>query len=131
MPHRTNGESFSLCAVLALPMATDCIPCHFLWEERNAIPLLPEAEQRRILADHAELKRTGYPARAVIEHSEREMEIFRLYLPPAMLCEVHNDHQRFMPVLDAFAANGLPVPLGRIATCNTCCHQCQSTPIVT
>ncbi len=96
-------------------MSTDCVPCHFAWEEKHALPYLPPSYQTWLLREHAELKRRKYPARLVIEHAEREMEIFRRFVPPHILNQIHDDHERFTPVLQAFALNDLPTPTTRIA----------------
>lgn len=91
-------------------MATDCVPCHFEWEEKHVLPYLCRHEQAWLLEEHRTLRLRGYPAAEVIEHAEREMPIFRARLPPHLLAHVENDHERFHPTLIEYARRGLNAP---------------------
>jgi len=96
-------------------MATDCVPCHFDYEEEKLLPFLPPYYQGWLLREHATLKAHGYPAAEVIAHAEREMPIFARYCPPALVAEVEADHRRFHPTLEHYAGLGLNAPTKAIA----------------
>lgn len=95
-------------------MATDCVPCHFDFEEKELLPHLPMRYRVWLRQEHRQLKERGYPAKEVIEHAKREMPLFRRYCPPHLVVEVADDHRRFHPVLERCAAHGLPAPLTAI-----------------
>lgn len=88
----------------------DCLICHCNWEEKHALPYLPERWQKWMKEQHASLKARGWPARAVLLHSQEEMKVFRRYCPPKIISQIEDDHERFEPVLDAFALNNLKCP---------------------
>lgn len=91
-------------------MATDCVPCHFEWEEKHILPYLPPPHQAWVVQEHARLKARGYPAAEVMAHAEAEMEIFHAFAPPELVAHVQHDHDRFHPVLAQYARRGLRAP---------------------
>lgn len=95
-------------------MATDCLPCHFEYEEVHVLPHLPTIHQRWLLWEHAQLKANGYPAADVIAHSRRELAVFRRYAPAHLVAQVEDDHRRFHPVLERCAHLGIGVPTSAI-----------------
>ena len=88
----------------------DCVNCHLRSEERHAFPYLPRHFQAWLRAEHDRLRRQGFPAQAVIDHSVEEMAIFRRYCPPEVIAQIEDDHDRFDDVLQALAGKDLCVP---------------------
>ena len=70
-----------------------CAKCHFRWEEREIIPLLPPDVQSWILEEHEAIRRLGFPRDLVLEHAEREMAAFRAYCPAYLVAKVEADHE--------------------------------------
>jgi hypothetical protein len=68
------------------------VNCHFGWEEREIIPLLPPDVQAEILAEHETIRRLGFPKKLVDEHAERELQAFRAYCPAKLVARVEADH---------------------------------------
>ncbi len=89
---------------------TDCVNCHMAAEERHAFPYLPRQIRAWLKSEHVRLRQLGFPAQAVIDHSEEEMRIFRRYCPPEIIAQIEDDHERFDDVLQALASKSLRVP---------------------
>ena len=74
-------------------MSGCCFDCHFKWEEREVLPLLPPEDRARLLREHAELERAGYPPAAVLLHAANEMVCFRRNgVPRALFDKAAADH---------------------------------------
>jgi hypothetical protein len=95
-------------------VATDCLPCHFEYEEQHVLPYLPPIYRRWLLWEHKQLKEAGYPAADVIAHSQREVPVFRRFCPAHLVDAVVEDHRRFHPVLERCAHLGIGVPTSAI-----------------
>ncbi len=91
---------------------SDCVKCHIAAEEKFAFPYLPVRYRAWLKSEHERLKKLGYPAQAVIDHSEEEMAIFRRFCPPEIVAQIDADHENFHPVLSALADKSLRVPGG-------------------
>jgi hypothetical protein len=97
-------------------VATDCIPCHFEYEERVVLPHLPPVYQRWLLREHERIRLGGYLATDVIAHAEQEVIVFRVCrVPPHIVAAVEDDHRRFHPVLQRCAHYGMRAPTSAIA----------------
>ncbi len=72
----------------------DCLPCHFDYEEKVALPCLPMFWRRWLIAEHVRIRNAGYPAAEVLAHAEREMPIFHRYCPPHVVQQIIDDHER-------------------------------------
>lgn len=70
-----------------------CVECHFAYEETHAFPFLPEHEQARLIVAHRKLVAGGLDAQAVGRHARDEMQVFRQYVPPAILRRIEDDHE--------------------------------------
>lgn len=68
-----------------------CVECHFEWEEEHAFPFLPPGARRLIEAEHRRLLRTK-DCEETIRHSQREVAIFRRYVPAPILSRILDDH---------------------------------------
>lgn len=81
-------------------MTTQCISCHFEWEEEVVLPLLPWWDRWMLRLEHRSLARRNYPAHAVLDHAEREMVLFRKYAPQHV-AEADAQHERVAAALSA------------------------------
>jgi len=73
------------------PQVSCCLRCHFAWEERNALPLLPPEIADRLLREHAAIERCGFPKSLLDDHGTRELIQFRRYCPE-LVPQVEADH---------------------------------------
>ena len=78
---------------------TCCLNCHFSFEEKEALPMLPEAEQEIIKKEHKELLERYYNKtlnpKDVIDHAYREEKVFEKYCPPELLERIQTDHLKY------------------------------------
>jgi hypothetical protein len=72
-----------------------CVECHCSFEELHALPHVPKALADRIRREHYELQQAGFPAGPLLDHSRREMEIFRQYCPSDVLEQITDDHAAY------------------------------------
>jgi hypothetical protein len=71
-----------------------CAFCHFKWEEDTVFAYLPETLRRELLAEHAAIKRCGFPPALVKSHGERELVYMRMFCPPEISNMVSSDHEQ-------------------------------------
>jgi hypothetical protein len=97
-------------------VATDCIPCHFEYEEKVVLPHLSLFWQQWLLREHERIRLGGYLAADVIAHAEEEVIVFQgCRVPAPILAAVEDDHRRFHPVLQRCAHYGMRAPTSAIA----------------
>ncbi len=72
-----------------------CLHCHFVYEERNALPRLPRWASDLLEREHDDLRVRNFPWPKVEAHAQREMAFFRKYCPPAVVARIEADHQKF------------------------------------
>jgi hypothetical protein len=73
-----------------------CHDCHFTFEEKEVLRYLPKEAQKKLRAEHASLRRAGYPRDAVIEHARREMILFQKFCPQSLVDQVQADHESLL-----------------------------------
>lgn len=67
---------------LNMQHVTCCLECHFVFEEEQAFQYLPTEIQKKLQAEHDELRDRKFPERELLEHSIREMVYFKHYISP-------------------------------------------------
>ena len=73
-----------------------CLECHAAMEENIARGYLPPSLYEALVGEHEILNRMGWPHRETLEHSRREEEWFRAFLPAFARRQIEEDHRAYL-----------------------------------